>query len=482
MINPGASEHTAPSLRVLNEDQIYEIRRGAFDIMQQTGFKVLHDGARQMLKKAGAWVREETVRVPEHIVQECLRTAPRGFTIFDRDGNRAMEVEGRKSYFGTSPASPNTKDARTGEIHETRIEDIAIGARVADACANIDWVMPFGSSQDTPSHAADLFEFEAVVTNTSKPVVFIGYTPQSLEMVYEMGAEVTGGMDRLREKPFMILYPEPISPLIQPADVVERIFIAADLCMPQIPGPAPHAGATGPVTLAGLVMQITAESLMCLVLAQLRNPGCPVCLSGNVQILDMATGVFGVGYPELSLGICAQAEVAQSFGLPTWGYAGCTDAKTIDAQAGLESGFSCLSQALSGLNLIHDVGYLDSGMVCSAAQLLLGNEAVGMTRRFLQGIRVNQDTLGRQVVQEVGPGGEFMTHEHTLKHFKTELSRSRLLVRDKREKWVQDGSKDMAQRIQEELHTILDTHHPRPLPDRTLAALQRIREKGESTL
>ncbi len=88
----------------------------------------------------------------------------------------------------------------------------------------------------------------------------------------------------------------------------------------------------------------------------------------------------------------------------------------------------------------------------------------------------------RQVVQEVGPGGEFMTHEHTLKHFKTELSRSRLLVRDKREKWVQDGSRDLAQRIQEELLNILDTHRPRPLSDKTLAALQRIREKGESTL
>lgn len=482
MINPGATERISPYARILSEDQIYEITRGAFDIMQQVGFQVLHQEARNMLKKAGALVKGNRVKVPEHVVQECLRSAPKGFTIYDREGNRALEVEGRKSYFGTSPASPNTKDALTGEIHETRIADIAIGAKVADACHHIDWVMPFGSSQDTPEQVADLYEFEAVVTNTTKPVVFIGYTPQSLEMVYQMGAEVAGGMDRLREKPFMLLYPEPISPLIQPADVVDRIFMAADLFMPQVPGPAVHAGATGPVTLAGLVMQITAEALMCLVLAQLRNPGCPVCLSGNVQILDMATGVFGVGYPELSLGICAQAEVAQSFGLPTWGYAGCSDAKGIDAQAGLECGFSALSQALAGLNLIHDVGYLDSGMVCSPAQLLLGNEAIGMTKRFLQGIRVNQETLARQVIEEVGPGGEFMTHAHTLKHFKSELSRSRLLTRDKREKWEKKGKKDMATRIQEELVEILNTHHPSPLPDKTLAALKSIKQEAESRL
>jgi len=143
---------------------------------------------------------------------------------------------------------------------------------------------------------------------------------------------------------------------VQPEDVVDRIFVAADLGMPQVPGPAVSLGATGPITLAGTVALLTAESLMCIVLAQLRKPGCPCCLSANVQVLDMATGLFGVGFPEISLGICAQAEVAQSFGLPTWGYAGCTDAKVLDAQAGLESGLTVLSQGLAGLNLIHDVG------------------------------------------------------------------------------------------------------------------------------
>ena len=482
MIQSNSIEKQSPFLRILSEDQIFEIKRAAFDIMQSVGFKVLHEGARKMLKKAGAMVKDELVKVPEYIVSECLKTAPKGFTIYDRDGKRAMEVEGRKSYYGTSTASPNTKDALTGEIHPTRVADIANGAKVADACENIDWVMPMGSCQDVPALAADLHEFESVVTNTTKPVVFIGYSARGSELIYEMAAEVVGGMDNLRQKPFAILYPEPISPLIQPEDVVDRIFISADLFMPQVPGPAVQVGATGPATLAGTITQITAESLMCLVLAQLRRPGCPVCLSGNVQVLDMATGVFGVGFPEISLGISAQAEVARSFGLPTWGYAGCTDAKLVDAQAGLESAFSILSQGLAGLNLIHDVGYLDMAMVCSPAQLVLGNEAIGMTKRFIEGIRVTQDTVARHVIEAVGPGGHFLTQQHTVDHFRSELWRSNLLTRMPYEKWKKEGGKDMSQRIQEKLNEILSTHKVPPLPEKTLSVLDKIKRDGEAEL
>jgi len=482
MLDSGAVEQRQVFLRVLSDDQVREIQRASFDILRNVGVKIHHAGARKMLKQAGAMVRDEHVRVPEHIVQECLRTVPKGFVLFDRSGRRVMEVEGRKSYYGTSTASPNTKDALTGEIHPTRVADIATGAKVADALENIDWVMPMGSSQDLPPLAADIYEFEAVVTHTVKPMVFIGYSPRGTEMVFEMAAEVAGGLDQLRAKPFAVLYPEPISPLIQPEEVVDRIFLAADLGMPQMPGPAVSLGATGPVTLAGTVALLTAESLMCLVLAQLRNPGCPCCLGANVQVLDMSTGLFGVGFPEISLGISAQAEVAQAFELPTWGYAGCTDAKVLDAQAGLEAGVTVLSQGLAGLNLIHDVGYMDNAMVCSPAQLVLGNEAIGWTKRFIRGVRVSPETIARDVIASVGPGGHFLQQKHTLSHFREELWRSQLLTRKSHTDWQKEGARDMAERVQEKLADILETHQVPLLPDRTLQALADIKAKGEKEL
>jgi trimethylamine--corrinoid protein Co-methyltransferase len=482
MIQSSFVENRSVFFRVLSDDQIWEIKQAAFDILEKTGCLVHHQGALELLKRVGAVVKGDRVRVPRHIVEACVRTAPKGFAIYDRDGNRAMEVEGRKSYYGTSTASPNTRDAFSGEIRETRVADIALGAQVADALPNIDWVMPMGSSQDVPAVAADVHEFEAVVTNTTKPLVFIGYSPRGVELVYEMAAEVAGGLEALQERPFLLAYPEPISPLVFPTEVVDRMFIAADLRMPQIPGATVQPGATGPVTLAGAVAQFVAEGLMGLTLVQLRRPGAPCCLSGNIGVFDMRSALLSIAGPEMSLGLAAQAEVAQSFGLPTWGLAGSTDAKTLDAQAGIESAFSILAQGLAGLNLIHDVGYMDRGMVCSAEMLVLGDEVIGMAKRFIRGITVNADTLARDVIEEVGPGGHFLQQEHTLRHFRRELWMPGLLTRQHYDVWQKAGAKDMAERVGDRVRDLIESHQAAPLPDKKVAALGRLVRQGEEKL
>lgn len=184
----------------------------------------------------------------------------------------------------------------------------------------------------------------------------------------------------------------------------------------------------------------------------------------------------------MSLGLAAQAEVARSFGLPTWGYAGCTDAKTVDAQAGMEAAFSIVTQALAGLNLIHDVGYLDMAMVCSPAQLLLGNEAIGMAKRFLEGITVDAATLARDVVAAVGPGGNFLDQPHTHRHFRRELSRHDLATRQPRPEWQAAGGLDMARRIQDRLEKILAEHRVAPLSQKIQAELNRIKTEGQTEL
>jgi trimethylamine--corrinoid protein Co-methyltransferase len=174
--------------------------------------------------------------------------------------------------------------------------------------------------------------------------------------------------------------------------------------------------------------------------------------------------------------------VAQSFGLPSWGLAGSTDAKVLDAQAGSESAFSILAQGLGGLNLIHDVGYMDNGMVCSTAQLILGNENIGMAKRFIRGIEVNHETLARELIENVGPGGHYLDQNHTYDHFKEELWMPALMTRSASEDWRSQGAKDMATRIQEKLEDIVKNHEAPSLPDKTLSALQAIRQKGEKEL
>ena len=482
MLQTSRTETRSVSMQVLTDDQVWEIRQAAFEVIEKVGFNCMHAGARKMLGQAGAIVKDNLVRIPRYIVETCLLTTPKGWTIYDRNENRAMEVEGRKSHYGTSTASPSTKDALTGEYHETRIEDIATGAKVADAMEHIDFVMPMGSSQDVPGEAADVHEFPAVVANTIKPIVFIGYTSLGCEYVYEMAAVVAGGMDQLQERPFLILYPEAISPLQFPEEVVDRIFIAADRFMPQLPGSTVQAGATGPVTMAGVVVQLTAESLIHLTIAQLRKTGCPVAMSGNVGILDMSNALLTMGAPENSLAVAAQAEVAQSFDLPTWGLAGMTDAKSLDAQAGLESAFSILSQGLAGLNLIHDVGYMASGMACSCEQLVMGNEIIGMTKRFIQGITVNAETLAREVIDAVGPGGHFLTQKHTLDNLRKELWTTKLFNRQPISSWQKDGHPTLEKKVQNKVREIVEVHQPEPLDGKILDELERLKKEGEEAV
>jgi trimethylamine--corrinoid protein Co-methyltransferase len=482
MIRTNSTEKQAPHFMVLSEDQIHELSRAVFHVMEKAGFKIYHQGAREMLRSAGAQVRDDIVYVPEFIVRQCIASAPKGWTIYNRGGERTLEVEGRKSYYGTSTASPNTKDALTGNVHPTTVGDLALAARVADALEHIDWVMPMGSCQDVPATAADIHEFYATVTNTVKPIVFLTYSARGAELVYEMAAEVAGGLDELRRKPFLVIYPESISPLVFPAEVVDRMFVAADLGLPQMTGPSIQLGATGPVTVAGAVAQGMAESLMGLVLAQLRRPGCPVGTGCNFGILDMRLGLLTVSAPEMNLALAAQAELAQHFGLPTWGLAGATEAKVVDAQAGAESAFGILAQGLAGLNLIHDVGYMDSAMICSVEQLILGNEIIGMTKRFLRGLEINAESVARDVISEVGPAGNYLQQMHTLHNFRKELWRPGIFTRQAYNAWYADGAKDTDKRIQEEIRRLAETHEPTPLSQEILAALDRLKAKGEKEL
>ena len=482
MLQSNATTKACLSFRVLTDDQIAELTKAAMEILEKVGYKVLHAGARKILQSAGATVDGEIVKLPEFMVRQCLSTAPKGWTIYDRNGHRALDVEGRKSYYGTSTASPNTKDALTGEYHETRVEDLALAAKVADALDNIDWVMPMGSVQDVPNKSAELHEFVAAVSNTTKPIVFLSYSPRGMELVFDMAEEIAGGRSKLRERPFLVAYPEPITPLIMPDYVVDRIFLAADRCLPQMMGPAVQLGATGPVTLPAAVALGTAESMMCVVLAQLRHAGCPVGLGCNFAAFDMAKGLMSVGGPEMSLALAAQAEVAQSFGLPTWGLAGATDSKVLDAQAGVEATFHIMAQGLAGLNLIHDVGYMDGSMACGVEQLVLGDEIIGMVKRFMRGMDFSAHQVARDLLYKVGPGGEFLSQSHTLENFKNELWRPSIFTRQPRNEWSKDGEKDTSLRVREKIRHILETHKPQSLPDAVIENLERIKSEGEREL
>jgi len=482
MPHAGYSSHSAPLLKTITDDQIYEIKQAAFLILERTGCQVGHDKALKLLKDAGAFVKGERVFVPRYLIEDALATVPKGFVLYNRDGEPALELSGRKSYFGSSTGSPNQRHALEKDRRITTLQDIAWGAITADALPNLDFVMPFGSAQNVSGHVADLYEFETVVQHTTKPIFFCGYSGKGVELVFDMAAEVAGGKDALTQKPFLVPYPEPITPLLFPYEVVERIFVCASRHMPQVTSGSQGAGFTSPVTIAGSLALATAESFFSILLAQLCRKGAPCFLTSSISTMNMRTGVALISNPEMSLSLAAQAQIARTVGLPTWGLAGATDSKCIDAQAGAEAALDLVIQALAGVNVIHDVGYMDMGMVCSCAMMVLGDEIISWVKRLVQGIDVNAETLATEVIQNVGPGGNFLTQKHTVNHMRRESWQAKLFCKDSYDAWMKAGAMTLEQKADSKAAEILAKHKPEKLSDDVVEALVKIRKEGEQQL
>ncbi len=475
----GYSENRTPFVEVLGEGQLQAIRQAAFQILDKTGAKLMHAEARKLMAEAGARVKDQIVKVPRYIVEAALATAPKGFAIYNRDGKPWMQMEPGRVYYGTSTASPNTLDAETDELHTTTVRDIEIGALVADALPNIDWVMPFGSVVDVPGLTPDIYEFDAVVHNTLKPVVCCGYSGRGTELVFEMAAAVAGGMDHLVERPFVIMYPEPISPLVFSEMVVDRMFTCAKYRMPQIPCGATARGTTAPMTMAGMLALSIAESLFSITLTQLKAPGTPVFMAGNTTNYNLASGTTAIIPPERTLATMAQAQVARSFGLPSWGLAGVTESKLLDAQAGAEAAIGLLGQTLGGSTIIHDVGYMDSGMICAADMLVLGDEIIGQVRRIMRGVPVNDYELALEIIDQVGPGGNFVRLKHTAENCRRDYWKpTGVFYREPFGAWQNDGAKDTKQRVREKTRKILAEHKVPPLPADKASNLQDVKERA----
>ena len=455
----------SPEISTLNQAQIEQLIQTALTILEETGAIISHPEMLGLLAKSGANVEGQRVYVPRHLIQDALRQAPKGLMIYDQTGRPAMHLFGRKSYFGTSTASPKTRDALTGEIHDTRLIDLEMGLTVADRLPFIDFVMPFGSAQDCPTQYAEAWEVLATLKSTVKPLVFCPYSAKGVEIVIEMARRVAGGAEQLKRRPFMICYPEPIAPLTWPEEVVDYMIICAQHHFPQLVTGAQLMSLTAPVTMAGTLAQALAESLMSNFMAQCVNPGAPVFLASIPASTNSRNGLVSMAGPEFQLALAAWADLARFVGLPTWGCAGVSDSHILDAQAGAESGISILIQALAGVNLIHDVGYLGTGMQCSAAMLVFGNEVVGLTKRILQGVTVSDEFLATEIIRKVGPGGNFLVTKHTVKNLRSEIFTNDLFCKVAYDQWFNSGANSTLDNADLKVKEILETHRPTALPE-----------------
>jgi trimethylamine---corrinoid protein Co-methyltransferase len=470
----------APRLTFLAESDKEKIYHAALQVLTHTGMTLQHDEALKRLKDAGC--REDDagrVTVPSGLVEQALKSAPANIVIFDRDGEQAMNLGGRRAYFGTGSDLMYHVDGKTLERTHTRREHIVRAARVCDALPNIDFIMSFAHPHEIDARRAYVESFAAMATHSIKPIVNTADSRDDLAVMWEIAKILRGGEPQLREKPYWIQYAEPISPLKHPFKSVDKLIFCAQTGMPVIYSPAPIAGSTAPMTIAGHVVQGLAECFFGLVIHQLTAPGAPFLMGMGAAVLDMATSQCSYNAPEYLMAYMAMVEMSHYLDIPNWGYAGTSDAQIPDGQATFEAGLLTYLSAAAGSNLNHDVGYLDFGLTGSLEMIVIMDEVIDQIRRIQKGIPIDEDQLAVEAIGQGSREGQFLTLPHTLKHLRATQWRPSLFCRLSHEQWSTQGRASLLGRANDRLGRIIETHTLSPVDGKTAGAIEAVVNRYE---
>jgi trimethylamine--corrinoid protein Co-methyltransferase len=451
--------------RLLSEDECQEVYLAALRVLQHTGIAIRSELAIDLLERHGAWVERSCAHIPSSMVEQARSRAPASFTLYGReeDGSWNLEISPNRVHYGPSITATHFLDPRTGERRRYFRDDAVAVARVCDALPHIDYVAAQGTISDVHPDLVEVYEFATLISNSRKPVMAWSNTLDGCRDVHRIAAVVAGGEEQLSRYPTYFFLGCPISPLTVPGEVAEQLIYCAQNTIPYVFGPCPMCGATTPCTLASTLVVATAECLAALVIAQLVNPGTPFIMGGSLTTMDMRTASMPYGAPELSLLCAAETEIARYLGLPAWSTAGVSDSKQVDEQAALEGALNVMIASLSGADLIHNVGFIEGCLTGSLQYLVMMDEAIGYAKRILRGIEVTPETLALDWIDEIGPGGSFLSTEHTLAHFRSEFWYPTIIDRQMREAWNSSGRKGLSVRVQEKLDEILDRHDVAPL-------------------
>ncbi|HEU65800.1 MAG TPA: trimethylamine methyltransferase [Chloroflexi bacterium] len=478
-MKPLETDTFQPRLKVLNREQAWAIHAAALEILEKTGFRMEHPDALRMLVNAGAKVTDGGwVRLPATVVEKAMESAPRQINLYDQHGNEAMCLVDGNSFYGTGSDATFTLDLETGQRRRTVLKDVANFARLVDGLENMAFAMSMANPEDVPVEDIYVYVFAEMVKNTNKPIVFIADSGRDIARIYEIACQVASGEENLRQKPFLLNYSEAISPLRFPQNIMEKLIFCAEhripICLPS----GSNAGGGAPVTLAGALAIGIAENLVGLTVHQLASKGAPFLFGPNVSVLDMKSTVVSYGCPEWSLTQAALADMRDEiYGLPIWAFAGASDAKVMDAQAGAEAMFSIITAMLSRANLIHDVGFLEYGSTSSLEMVTMADELVAMSRFFTRGIPVNKETLALEAIERVatgGPGSIFLMDDHTFEHFMEAQFLPRLLDRSRYDSWKEAGGMELYQRCNAEVKRIIAGHQVTAKPGEVLEKIERV--------
>jgi trimethylamine--corrinoid protein Co-methyltransferase len=469
--------HKSVQFEYLSNEQCQKLHWASLEILERIGVRLYHQEAVDLLRKAGAQVEDgNLVYVSSGLVEKALATAPKRIALCDRHGKTVMALEGTRCYYGPGSDTLNIIDHRTGERRTPLLQDVVEGTILCDALPNVDFVMSMVVPSDVDPAIADRYQMEAMLSHTSKPVIIVSHDLQGLVDAVAMAEAVVGGSEALRRKPLAACYINVTTGLSHNQEALEKLLFLADKNLPALYIPVSTSGVSSPVTVAGSIAIDNAGMLLGLVLSQLRREGSPFVVPGMQHSpLDMRTLVSSYCEPERGI---AQA-LGRFYGLPRFALGGVSESKVVDQQAAIEAALTLMTESLSGGNIIHDMGYLESGLTFSLAQLAICQEIVSWIEAFFNVIELSEETLALDLIAQLRDEGNYLETDHTMAHYRDRWYPN-LLGRDSYESWLGKGGKDLGERASEFVEQVLTNHQPEPLPDDVRQQLRHIVQESQN--
>ncbi|NIS80294.1 MAG: trimethylamine methyltransferase [Anaerolineales bacterium] len=464
-----------PYYRGMTDDQCRIMHRASLDVLERTGVLVNYQPVLDLLKKAGCLVQDNHVRFPSHLVEWALRTAPSRITLYDRKGEPVMPLGDRISTFGTGSDCLHILDHRTGERRKAVLQDVVDGIRVSDAMPHVDFIMSMFLPSDVPV-AGDVRQMEVMLTYSDKPICFVTYEWEGTSEIIEMAEVAMGGAEILRINPSVICYLNPTSSFVHNEAALHKLVYCAEKRLPVIYLPDLLRGMTGPMTREGAMVCHNAGVLVGLVTSQLVNEGAPIIISSarpshldmKTMVAPYATGPGGFG----GIGI------NHYYNLPLFSTGGASDSKLLDEQAIFEGTLTLYGSMLAGGNMIHDMGYMESGLMGSLELVVIQDEIVSIIKAgSMKGLEFNEENLALDLVHKHALSGDFIGTDHTLRHVR-EGWEPRLIDRQNYEDWIASGGTSMRERARAKIEEILAEEPKHVLPADVEKKIKAIADKA----
>lgn len=469
------------SLNTVTEDELYEIHLATIEVLEKTGVFVGDSEALEIFDGGGAVIdkKNKIVRIPSYLVEESIQSAPQKIILPGRNPKNDIVIENNRIAFANFSGNIRFVDPYTGEHRESTKADIAAITRVCDYLSDHDICMRGVHALDVPQEVGPLHHAEALLPNTTKHIILGSDNGRFLKKIIEIAEVIAGGKKKLRERPILSFISATSSPLKLTKDFCEAVIESARAGMPIVFATMAMAGASAPVTPASAIVIENAEHLASVVLSQLTQKGAPVILGSYTTCLDLKVGTAPLGAPERGMIGAAKSKLSRYYNLPDLSAGLTADSKTADGQATHEKTLTGLLLGLAGTNIITGMGGLESGITFDINQLVMDNEIARMIKYTVKGIAVTDETLAVDIINEMGPFNNFLSHENTLKYMRTQ-SQTKLIDRRIRDNWESAGGTTIYERASEEARYILENHKPDPLSDTVLKTIRSIVEETEA--